>query len=339
MDLGVRRCYREFVPIEVPMPISAKGLPEVPATGPGRRWLPFLGWGWRHFLFYVGVPGGVAIYAALNNWTILQISGYEVTLAFYASHAFVPWWTSAVATALCMRLLRPWRPPKLVILTLGSFMACLLILPYSNWITAYFAAGWITGDPDGNLSSAHISSQIGFWAFAARATVIWILVNLAFDRFLGLPRYRYDSGPDASPDAGPMPSAGIEADHAVAPAAAANQDFAGDNSLRFLQRLPANIAPDEVIALKAEQHYIKVYTAERSFMTLYRFSDAVAEMDPAAGHQVHRSYWVRTTAIRAIKRDLRKYSVELVNGLVVPISAANRGLIRGIAKTSNFPVR
>lgn len=332
MDLEGRQCYLEFVSFQVDMSISAKGLPEVPAGSRRRRWLPFLDWGWRHVLFYVGVPGGVAVYAALNNWTILQLSGYEVTLAFYASHAFVPWWTSALATSLCMRLMRPWQPPKLVILTLGSFLACLLILPYSKWITAYFAAGWISGDPDGNLSSNHIYSQVGFWAFAIRATVIWILVNLAFDRFLGLPRYRYDSGPDT----GQAPLAGAQADNTIAPGAAASPGLTVDSSLRFLQRLPANVAPDEVIALKAEQHYIKVYTAERSFMTLYRFSDAVAEMDPAAGHQVHRSYWVRTTAIRAIKRDLRKYSIELVNGLVVPISAANRGMIRGIAKTNNL---
>lgn len=328
MDLVAPQCYREIVPIEAHMPISAKDVREGPDVSPRRRWLPFLDWGWRHFLFYVGVPGGVALYAALNNWTILQLSGYEVTLAFYASHAFVPWWTSALATALCMRLLKPWQPPKLVILTLGSFIACLLILPYSKWITAYFAAGWISGDPDGSLSSDHIYSQVGFWAFAIRATVIWILVNLAFDRFLGLPRYRYES----------VPAAGAEADPAVAAAAAATPGNAGDSSLRFLQRLPANVAPDEVIALKAEQHYIKVYTADRSFMTLYRFSDAVAEMDPAAGHQVHRSYWVRTEAIRAVKRDSRKYSIELVNHLVVPVSATNRGLIRGIAKAKSLQV-
>lgn len=287
-----------------------------------RRWLPFRDWDWRHFLFYLGVPAGIATYAALNNWTILQLSGYQTTLAFYAGHSFVPWWTSAVATWLCMRLLKPWQPPKMVILALGSFLACLVILPYSSWLTEYFAAGWVSGDPDGRLSSEHIYSEVGFWAFTARASVIWILVNFAFDRFLGLPRYRYDT-PETAPEPAP----------ADVSSAAAN-----DPALRFLQRLPATVSADEVIALKAEQHYLKVYLADRSYLTLYRFSDAVAEMDPAAGRQVHRSFWVRSSAIRAIKRDSRKYTVELVNGLAVPISVANRGLIRELARTRNIPV-
>jgi hypothetical protein len=299
--------------------------------------LPFGDWDWRHFAFFVGVPAAIAIYAALNNWTILQLSGYETTLAFYAGHAFVPWWTSAAVTALCMRLLKPWRPPQLVLLTLGSFLACLAILPYSEWLTSYFAVGWVEGDPDGHLSSEHIYSEVGFWAFTARASVIWILTNFAFDRFLGLPRYRYDAVASAPPA---LLGDAVPADHSGGNTAAfeAAPAPADGTSLRFLQRLPAAVSPDDVIALKAEQHYIKVYTADRSFLTLYRFSDAVAEMDPAIGQQVHRSYWVRSSAIRAVRRDSRKYSVELINGLIAPISAANRGLIREMAKTRKITV-
>ena len=308
--------------LQIPIPAAAPPGPLV-----RRRWLPFRDWDWRHFLFYLGVPAGIATYAALNNWTILQLSGYQTTLAFYAGHSFIPWWTSAVATWLCMRLLRPWQPPKLVILVLGSFLACLVILPYSSWLTEYFAVGWVSGDPDGHLSSEHIYSEVGFWAFTARASVIWILVNFAFDRFLGLPRYRY-----ATPAAAPEASAPGATPAEVEPGAV------DEHALRFLQRLPATVSADEVIALKAEQHYLKVYLADRSYLTLYRFSDAVAEMDPSAGRQVHRSFWVRSSAIRGIKRDSRKYTVELVNGLAVPISVANRGLIRELARTRNIPV-
>jgi len=313
-----------------------------PPDAAGGRWLPFRDWDWRHFLFYLGFPGAIATYAALNNWTILQISGYQTTLAFYAGHAFVPWWTSAGATALCMRLLKPWRPPQLVLLTLGSFVACLVVLPYSNWLTEYFAVGWVSGDPDGRLSASHIYSQIGFWTFTARATVIWIIANVVFDRFLGLPRYRYVAAPVAGH--GPaLPATDVSATVPPLPPPDAvtpepRQAGTGDGPLRFLQRLPATVTPDEVVALKAEQHYIKVFTANRSFMTLYRFSDAVAEMDANAGQQVHRSYWVRSAAIRAVRREGGKYSVELASGLLVPISAANRGLIRELARTRGIPV-
>ena len=337
IDPTERRCYGENVSAPSQLSIPAGEQPGPVSPGARRRWLPFRDWDWRHFLFYLGVPAGIATYAALNNWAVLQLSGYQTTLAFYAGHSFIPWWTSAVATYLCMRLLRPWQPPKLLLLALGSFLACLVILPYSSWLTEYFAVGWVSGDPDGHLSSEHIYSEVGFWAFTARASVIWILVNFAFDRFLGLPRYRYDT-PGTAPEA---PVSAASASTAGNGGLASPEDWSGAGdaqALRFLQRLPTTVSADEVIALKAEQHYLKVYTADRSYLTLYRFSDAVAEMDPAAGRQVHRSFWVRSSAIRAIKRDSRKYVVELVNGLAVPISVANRGLIRELARTHNIPV-
>jgi DNA-binding LytR/AlgR family response regulator len=93
-----------------------------------------------------------------------------------------------------------------------------------------------------------------------------------------------------------------------------------------------------VLAIKAEQHYVKVHTATRAFMTLYRFSDAIAEMDPAAGSQVHRSWWVRTDAIRRVRRDGRKYLLELANGLVVPISSSNRGVVADLARRAGIPM-
>ena len=147
-----------------------------------------------------------------------------------------------------------------------------------------------------------------------RATVVWIAVNLLFDRFLGFPRYRYD-----------VVTPSIEVpDNADAP--------------RFLQRLPNNVSADEVIALKAEQHYVRVYTAGRSFMTLYRFSDAVAELDPERGLQVHRSYWVNTSAIKAIKRGPKKLQVLFDSGMTVPVSGPYRGLVEQLARSEKIPV-
>ncbi len=294
---------------------------------------PYTEWNWRLILFYLGVPAIIAIYAALNNWAVLQVAGYTGSLLFYAGHAFIPWWTTCLLTYICMRLLARWRPRQLLILTLGTVLACVVILPYSIWLTESFAAGWLPEDATGELSTLHIHDEIGFWAFMLRASVIWIAVNLVFDRFLGLPRYRYDvseSLANGSAQTGGASSA------AGGPDTSANAG-AGPEP-RFLQRLPAHLAVDDVIALKAEQHYVKVYTAEKSFMTLYRFSDAVAEMDPEAGRQVHRSYWVRTTAIRRIKRAAKKYELELVNDLTVPVSGPNNGLVRRLAQTRNIPV-
>lgn len=295
---------------------------------------PSPNWNWRLVLFYAGVPGIIAVYAALNNWAVLQVAGYTGSLLFYAGHAFIPWWTTCLMTFLCMRLLSRWRPPQLVLLTCGTCLACIAILPYSIWLTEFFAEGWLAGDPTGEQASLHIHSEIGFWSFTIRASVIWIAVNLVFDRFLGLPRYRYAT-------AGQSGTATLrvqrEGEPAVAGGSQTDEPVAGQAPI-FLRRLPADVGVDDVIALKAEQHYVQVYTSSRSFMTLYRFSDAVAEMDPNAGQQVHRSYWVRNSAIRKIRRAAKKFELELSNDMKVPVSAPNSGLIRRLAQTNEIPV-
>ncbi len=309
-------------PLEIGSPLPTA----LERTGSGRRprRLPFGDWDWRHYAFYFAVPAAFSLYAALNNWTILQIAGYERAVLFYAGHGFIPWWVSALVTWACLRALAPWRPAQLVVLVLGSVLACIATLPYAHWITEYFAQGWLEGDSDGLRTSAHIFSHIGFWTATARATVIWVAINLVFDRFLGLPRYRLAT-----------PTRAVDTDVSGDPALAAPVT---DASLRFLQRLPTAVAGADVIALKAEQHYIRVFTANKSFLTLYRFSDALAEFEAGAGCQVHRSYWVRYSAIRAVHRRDRKYFVELVNDTEVPISAGNLGMIRELARARGIPV-
>jgi LytTr DNA-binding domain len=319
-------------PVEIGSPLP----PALGQVGTGRkpRQLPFGDWDWRHYAFYFGVPAVFSLYAALNNWAVLQVAGYERAMLFYAGHGFVPWWVSSVITWVCLRSLAPWRPHQIVVLTLGSVLACVATLPYAHWITEYFARGWLTGDSDGRLASEHIFSHIGFWAATGRATVIWVAINLVFDRFLGLPRYRLPApAPNTAGLAAPADSAAAdargEAAASIPPA---------DDQLRFLQRLPTAVAAGDVIALKAEQHYIRVYTTGKSFLTLYRFSDALAEFEPGIGCQVHRSYWVRYSAMRALHRRDRKYFVELVNDAEIPISAGNIGMIREIARTRGIPV-
>lgn len=292
---------------------------------PGIPGQPLRNLNWQRVLFYVGVPAAIALYAALNNWAVLQVAGYTGTLAFYAGHAFIPWWSSCLMTRLGMEVLRPWKPGQMWLLLTGSLASCIVMLPYSMWMTEQFAGGWLIDDPVGFRASLHIHGEVGFWSFALRATLIWIGVNWVFDRFLGLPRYRYDFIPAVVEDA---PDAGDSSD----------AQLVSGGLPRFLHRLGNDIEPEAVIALKAEQHYVKVFTAERSFMTLYRFSDAVAEMGPEVGQQVHRSYWVRNDAIERVRRRAKKLELELPNDLKIPVSSPNVGLIRQLAQANGIPM-
>ena len=54
--------------------------------------------------------------------------------------------------------------------------------------------------------------------------------------------------------------------------------------------------------LVAEDHYTRVKTSQGSSLMLLRFSDALQEIAPTPGLQIHRSHWVSYDAIDKAKR-------------------------------------
>lgn len=88
---------------------------------------------------------------------------------------------------------------------------------------------------------------------------------------------------------------------------------------RFLKRLPAELGQD-LLCLSMEDHYIRTYTEQGDTLILMRMADAVAELEDFAGLQVHRSWWVATSAIKSTSKAGRKHILHLNNGLQVPVS-------------------
>lgn len=83
-----------------------------------------------------------------------------------------------------------------------------------------------------------------------------------------------------------------------------------------------------VLAMEAQEHYVKVYTDKGEGMVLYRFGEAVREVTPCChGLQVHRSYWVGTGAVSEVQTEKKSLKLRLSNGLEVPVSTSYRKLV------------
>lgn len=93
---------------------------------------------------------------------------------------------------------------------------------------------------------------------------------------------------------------------------------------RWSERLPAEHRGSDLLALEAEDHYLRVHTSAGSTLILLRLGDAVAELGPERGAQVHRSWWVARGAVERIERAGEKVALVLRGGLRVPVSRGNR---------------
>ena len=89
----------------------------------------------------------------------------------------------------------------------------------------------------------------------------------------------------------------------------------------FLAKLPAAQRSD-ILALEAEDHYLRVHTLNGSALILMRLADATALIDPRLGLRVHRSWWVAKSAVRTVESASGRAIARLVDDRTVPISRA-----------------
>ena len=88
----------------------------------------------------------------------------------------------------------------------------------------------------------------------------------------------------------------------------------------FRLRLSAKRRAARLIAIEAEDHYVRVHTDLGSELVAMRFSEALDELAQAYGFQVHRSWWVGAQAIEAVRWFRGGGEARLAGGVVAPVS-------------------
>lgn len=77
---------------------------------------------------------------------------------------------------------------------------------------------------------------------------------------------------------------------------------------------------ENIIAIKAEGHYIRLYNPKSSTLIHYVFKQAIKEMSEQEGSQIHRSWWIKHHAITKAQKSGKRYQLILSNDLSVPVS-------------------
>ena len=87
----------------------------------------------------------------------------------------------------------------------------------------------------------------------------------------------------------------------------------------ILERVPL-LQRGRLLALVVEDHYVDIVTEKGKTLVLMRLADAIREAGAVAGLQIHRSHWVARDAVVKVHRSEGKLSLELSNGLKLPVS-------------------
>lgn len=89
---------------------------------------------------------------------------------------------------------------------------------------------------------------------------------------------------------------------------------------KLINRLPIKYRHATIYAIKSEDHYLRIYTSIGDELILYRFGDALKDLEGIEGVQTHRSWWVALDAINENQKDYGKNFYLLKNQIKVPIS-------------------
>ncbi len=88
-------------------------------------------------------------------------------------------------------------------------------------------------------------------------------------------------------------------------------------------RIDAPSATGAVLCLQTEDNYVRIHRTQGSSLELMPLHEAIRRFVKADGLQVHRGWWVSSSAVATAERDGRKWRLRLINGLSVPV-ARNR---------------
>ncbi len=88
----------------------------------------------------------------------------------------------------------------------------------------------------------------------------------------------------------------------------------------FRQRLSAKRRAARLLAVEAEDHYLRVHTDAGEELITARFGDALEELAGWPGFRTHRSWWVAACAIDTVRWSRGRGELRLTSGLIVPVS-------------------
>jgi hypothetical protein len=93
------------------------------------------------------------------------------------------------------------------------------------------------------------------------------------------------------------------------------------------RRLPDHLL-ENALCLQMEDHHIRIHAQHRSWLQLSTMREAIDQIGPERGLQVHRSWWVARDAVRDVMEEGRTIRLRLANGLEVPVARNRVAVLR-----------
>lgn len=93
-------------------------------------------------------------------------------------------------------------------------------------------------------------------------------------------------------------------------------------------KLTPRLARSRLIAVQAEDHYLRIHTEAGSGLILMRFGDALAALADCDGFQTHRSWWVARVGVETARWKGGRGELHLSDSIIAPVSRTYAAALR-----------
>lgn len=274
---------------------------------------------WRTCGHHVVAPIGLAF--LFGTITFLRTgSGFENlpdNLAAPLITAFLIWLVMLPVTEMTNRAIPAGNVPLLGRLILASVIGAFPLTILLPLVLRVFGIDLPGDEPLLSTMAQETAALERYGKVLILVVLVWCLVNYRW--------YQQHENPPGSDFASALPPASTPENPPQKPAPPPLPTEPPEPA--FLDRMVKPIGR-QVWAIKAEQHYIRIFTAEGDELILYRFGDALRELSDHEGLQVHRSFWVAKPAIQDIAKDGNSLEIRMHNGETVPVSRSFKARLK-----------
>jgi hypothetical protein len=299
------------------MPDRAGGWRPPPARCPEPR---------DYLAFFVGLPLCFTLWAAAIGMAPAPALGFGNACLYIGTQVMAAWWGNGLGSHAVARLLRAYSPPLWLTLILGFW---LMWIPLSifyqgqHWFfeQIFPTLSHATQGPDFSWSLDYFASLL---RYSTPFLPIWMAAVYGYRVLTGSCWFEPSAGQTSGTqlrEADPNSmTPGVEQAGAASVTSAPAVMIPARPAFLAGSRIPVGAA---ICAIKAEEHYIQIWSDNHTDMVRYRFRDALQDLAAMDGAQIHRSWWINWDCVNGGRPRGRSMILTLRNGLVVPVSLAH----------------
>jgi hypothetical protein len=269
---------------------------------------------WQDYLLYfIGIPVGLAVVFSLVGIRLTYGMPYLDALIYMLLHMFTAWWTVNMGAYVIKYSFRSWRPPALSVCLLGLLIALLPAAFLFQMLGDFYAnlyPVFATNRADQITPNWNIDYLMHFVRYSFPVLPTFLAGVYGYRYATGVDWFGYPRDVEAQTD-----DSETAGDPAIIPACI---------GLIEGSKLPAEA---EILAIKAEQHYIQIWSDQGAELVRYRFKDIAKTLAKCNGGQVHRSWWANFDKVQSYGNVGRKVELIMNDELSVPVSLAYKNAV------------